>query len=633
MAILILQWNCRGIYRKINELKHLLDNAETLPDILALQETHLTEKYTPKIPGFTMIRKDRDVHGGGVCMFIKNNIPFVEREVPKNENIEVQCICIREIQLFNVYLPPNKNIGRAALTSLLSTSSAKTIIVGDFNAHHPMWSEGITNSYGRNLHHVIELFDLVIMNTNRITRLNLSAATTGARRGSVLDLTIASKDIANRIETTITDCLLDSDHFVIISKIAINAKRICTNVPSWCFRRANWGKYTALCENITSTTVDNAEEAVQNFSKALLHAAKRTIPMTKQHNRSMVPWWNDECSRAKRRKRAAFMKMRRSFKMEDVIEYKKRRAHARKVILTAKKTYWRTFCDSLNSNSNLSKVWNIVKSMTGSRTWSMVKSLKRQDQTLTSQKDIANYFAEHFSKISSSSNYDARFARKKDYFEHIYRSLPRPENSMNPDMNKPFSRSELLDVVRGRKGTSPGIDGIGYPMIANLPTSCLGKLLNLFNRLWSEGICPEIWHHSIIIPILKNAKLDNLNPASYRPISLTSNLCKIMERMINNRLRWWLENNNILQPCQSGFRANRSTKDCIMLLHDDIYKALANKRSTLAVFLDIEKAYDMVWRDGLLHKMRSIGICGNMFRWISSFLGKRKFQVRIGTCF
>ena len=111
MAILILQWNCRGIYRKINELKHLLDNAETLPDILALQETHLTEKCTPKIPGFTMIRKDRNVHGGGVCMFIKNNIPFVEKEVPENENIEVQCICIREIQLFNVYLPPNKNIG------------------------------------------------------------------------------------------------------------------------------------------------------------------------------------------------------------------------------------------------------------------------------------------------------------------------------------------------------------------------------------------------------------------------------------------------------------------------------------------------------------------------------------------
>ena len=271
--------------------------------------------------------------------------------------------------------------------------------------------------------------------------------------------------------------------------------------------------------------------------------------------------------------------------------------------------------------------------MTGSKTWSMVKSLKRRDQTLTDQKDIANYFAEHFSKNSSSSNYDPRFARTKDNSEHIYRSLPWPENSMNSDINKPFSWSELSEVIRGRKGTSPGLDGIGYPMIANLPTSCLEKLLNLFNRLWSEGKCPETWRHSIIIPILKNAKLDNHSPASYRPISLTSNLCKIMERMINNRLRWWLENNNILQPCQSGFRTNRSTKDCIMLLHDHIYKALANKRSTLAVFLDIEKAYDMVWRDGLLHKMRSIGICVNMLRWIRSFLGKRKFQVRIGTCF
>ena len=118
------------------------------------------------------------------------------------------------------------------MTSSLTTNSAKMIIVGDVNAHHPRWSEGITNAHGRNPHHVIEMINLVIMNSNVVTRLNLFAATTGEPRGSVLDLTIASEDIANRIGTTITDCILGSDHFVFISKIAMNAQRLCTYVPS-----------------------------------------------------------------------------------------------------------------------------------------------------------------------------------------------------------------------------------------------------------------------------------------------------------------------------------------------------------------------------------------------------------------
>ena len=104
-----------------------------------------------------------------------------------------------------------------------------------------------------------------------------------------------------------------------------------------------------------------------------------------------------------------------------------------------------------------------------------------------------------------------------------------------------------------------------------------------------------------------------------------------MERILNNRLRWWLESNRLIHQCQSGFRAKQSTKDCILRLHDDVYKAIPNKRSTLAVFLDLEKAYDRVWRDGLLYKFGSLGITGKMFRWIRSFLKNRTFQVRVGS--
>ena len=167
-------------------------------------------------------------------------------------------------------------------------------------------------------------------------------------------------------------------------------------------------------------------------------------------------------------------------------------------------------------------------------------------------------------------------------------------------------------------------------MIYNLSISCREKLLKVINSLWGKGVCPKTWTHSIVIPLLKYEKPPD-QPSSYRPICLTSVLCKTMERMIANRLRWFLESNDLLHPAQCGFRNKRSTKDCLMKLHDDIYKSISNRRFTVAVFLDIEKAYDMVWRTGLLYKMSKLGIKGNMLAWISSFLSDRTFQVRVGS--
>ena len=113
-----IQWNCRGIYRKINELKNLLEKADTMPDIIALQETHLIPKYTPKINDFQLIRKDRNINGGGVCMFVKNEISFVETDLQVNRPIEAQCIKIQDFFFFNVYVPPNKSVSRPDLLSL-----------------------------------------------------------------------------------------------------------------------------------------------------------------------------------------------------------------------------------------------------------------------------------------------------------------------------------------------------------------------------------------------------------------------------------------------------------------------------------------------------------------------------------
>lgn len=100
--------------------------------------------------------------------------------------------------------------------------------------------------------------------------------------------------------------------------------------------------------------------------------------------------------------------------------------------------------------------------------------------------------------------------------------------------------------------------------------------------------------------------------------------------MINHRLIYFLEYNGILDQRQTGFRAGRSTTDRLVLLEAYIREAYVHKQYCPSVFFDLEKAYDIAWRYGILQDLPSYGIRGNMFNIIRDYLSGRKFQVRIG---
>ena len=108
-------------------------------------------------------------------------------------------------------------------------------------------------------------------------------------------------------------------------------------------------------------------------------------------------------------------------------------------------------------------------------------------------------------------------------------------------------------------------------MLQHLPNKCLKILLKLYNQVYLSGQLPTVWKHSIVIGFPKQSKDESL-PSSYRPISLTSTLCKIFERLATNRLTYVLEKNNLISNIQAGFRKNRSTIDQVIRLQDQINK-------------------------------------------------------------
>ena len=154
-------------------------------------------------------------------------------------------------------------------------------------------------------------------------------------------------------------------------------------------------------------------------------------------------------------------------------------------------------------------------------------------------------------------------------------------------------------------------------------------LLHIFNLSWSSHSFPSIWKTSSIIPIHKMGKPPD-SPASFRPISLTSCVSKLFERIILSRLLFFLESNSILSPRQAGFRPGRSTLDQILYLSQSISDGFNKPRPgsrTILSTINFSKACDSVWHPTLFHKLTSTGLPPCFARWTQSFLSDRRASV------
>ena len=135
-----------------------------------------------------------------------------------------------------------------------------------------------------------------------------------------------------------------------------------------------------------------------------------------------------------------------------------------------------------------------------------------------------------------------------------------------------------------------------------------------------------------MVPIPKPNR-DLLDPTNYRPIALTSCLCKTMERMVNDRLVWVLESKKLISKFQCGFQKDHSTLDHLVRLEHFIREAFAKKKQVLEVFFYLEKAYDTTWKHGILTDLFDLEFRGRLPTFIQNFLSDRHFQVKSGTDF
>ncbi|UYV60337.1 hypothetical protein LAZ67_1000868 [Cordylochernes scorpioides] len=192
-------------------------------------------------------------------------------------------------------------------------------------------------------------------------------------------------------------------------------------------------------------------------------------------------------------------------------------------------------------------------------------------------------------------------------------SIPRDYALENTDLNK-----------------TPGPDGIHGQMISNLGKNGKEKLLDIFNNSWKSGKLPQDWKTATIIPIKKLDKSAD-DPKNYRPISLTSICCKLMEKIILRRLTYHLDTRNLLPKEQYGFRKGHGTIDQLLFFTQKVKDAQNRKPTnhTIAAFLDLTQAFDNVWKTKLITKLyKHFKIDGKAITWINDFLKNRYIRVK-----
>ena len=207
-------------------------------------------------------------------------------------------------------------------------------------------------------------------------------------------------------------------------------------------------------------------------------------------------------------------------------------------------------------------------------------------------------------------------------------NLPNPNPSAHILSNINITENDVVDTLNSldvSKATGP--DEIGPKLLKEAAPCIFKSLTKLFQLSLQMKSFPSEWKMANVTPIHKKGSASLCN--NYRPISLLSCVGKVMERIVFKYTFNFLRDNLVISAHQSGFMPGDSTVNQLLLLYHELCLAIDEQKEVRVIFLDISKAFDKVWHDGLLYKMKKNGITGNLFYWFRDYLSNRKQRVVI----
>lgn len=303
-------------------------------------------------------------------------------------------------------------------------------------------------------------------------------------------------------------------------------------------------------------------------------------------------------------------------------QYKLFRNRIVDLIRQSKSSYYRRFFDNNLKNSKM--IWSGINSLISSKSKKQNSNISLNvDGHLTSDKKlIADSFNNYFTQIAKKIK-EKLPPTKKSFREFLDNPC---RNSFFLSPTTPEEVKNIIISLDTKKATGPF--SIPRQLLHELPTEISSILSDIFNQSFKTGKFIQALKHVKVVPVFKN-KGSPFEAGNYRPISLLSNVDKVLEKLVHKRMIKFLNRNNIIYNRQFGFRRKHSTVHGLVTLTEDIKKSIDEGKLTCGVFIDLQKAFDTVDHEILLKKLETYGFRGLANNWFSSYLSNRKQYVHV----
>ena len=285
------------------------------------------------------------------------------------------------------------------------------------------------------------------------------------------------------------------------------------------------------------------------------------------------------------------------------------------MIRNSKQQFYDNIAEKLKSKSLSSKDWwSTLKTFISPNLNSAIPPIESEGIIYTDDFEKANLFNNYFQGQTVLDDSNA-----------ILPELPEPSylTSLSSIAFDPQAVEEILRTLKTDKASGP--DGLSNRILKELSHELSSPLCSLFNKSLSLGKFPSPYKDANVTPVHKKGDLSLVS--NYRPISLLNSVAKLFEKLVFKYLYNHLQDNNMLSSLQSGFIPGDSTVNQLAYLYHIFTEALDAGKEVRTVFCDISKAFDRVWHEGLIYKLKAAGVSGDVLRWFQSYLSGRRQRV------
>ncbi|GBN61037.1 RNA-directed DNA polymerase from mobile element jockey [Araneus ventricosus] len=484
---------------------------------------------------------------------------------------------------------------------------------GDFNAHHTSWNCKRINATGKAIYKYAHCKNLEILAPPTPTRYGPNSATT-------IDLAL-TKNFAYRYKIeSIPD--LASDHNPVILNFDFNIvplivkrQKVSTN---WDNFKNHLNKNVKIIFPKILNSID-LENEVNKIMSDITNAYNNSSRPLKHHEELYLPPHLRELKTARNRSKKVWQRFR-----DPASKNLFNRAQAR--FRNAMSEFNQSMYISQNEQLNIydGTLWRRTKRLKSKR--SEIPQLKNPGTNLPSHTDLekAEIIADHLESQFTPNDFGDPNTERT-----VEKSIREFKNEIRTSKFKKVQPSEIICFMKHIKiNKAPGIDSITNKMLKNLPLKIILKLTEIFNHMLKLRHFPNCWKTARVLPILKPGK-DPTHPVSYRPISLLPTLSKLGEKLIINRYLTHATKLRLPIPQQFGFTPQLSTTHQLLRVVEHINEGKNSNLATAAIFLDIAKAFDKVWIEGLIHKLIAYKFPQYIIEIIQSYLTNRHFTVLV----